>query len=129
MKLLKLFTICTLIIVWAGCTRNDPAPGVIGFWQGKYGVGNNYPTSGYSFLFRGDGTVRVFDNLDTTTANKAEGTYTFQGYDVTTHYTFLNGGDTFSSVAKINVRLSFMEGTWGRGGNTSGMGNFFIARQ
>lgn len=128
-QLYKYLTLCLTALVMVSCTRNDPPPGVIGFWQGKFGVGNNNPTNGYCFIFRGDGTVRVFDNQDTTVANKAEGTYSFLGYDVTTKYTFLNGGDSYSSTAKINVRLSFMEGTWGRGNNTSGMGHFYINRQ
>lgn len=129
MKIFKLFAICSFVFLFAGCERQDLTPGVVGFWQGKYGIGNNYPGNGYSYLFRGDGTVRVFDGSDTTLANKAEGTYTFLSYDVTTTYTFLNGGDTYSSSGKVNVKLSFIEGTWGRGKNTSGMGSFFITRQ
>lgn len=129
MKLFKLFAIFSTIILFAGCERKDLTPGVVGFWQGKFGIGNSYPGNGYAFLFRGDGTVRVFDHSDTTLANKAEGKYTFLSYDVSTTYTFLNGGDTYSSTGKVNVKLNFIEGTWGRGQNPSGMGSFFIARQ
>jgi len=116
----------------SACKKDDPKPGLTGFWTGKYGNGNDYPTSGYAFLFRGDGTVRVFNNSDTTSAavTKAEGIYSFLGSTVTAKYTYLTGGNpTYSVSAKVNDQFTFMEGTWGPGDNTSGNGRYFLVKQ
>lgn len=116
----------------SACKKDDPKPGLTGFWTGKYGNVDSYPTSGYAFLFRGDGTVRVFNNSDTTGAavSKAEGIYSFLGSTVTAKYTYLGvAGATYSVSAKVNDQFTFMEGTWGPGENTSGSGKYFLVKQ
>lgn len=105
-------------------------PGYVGFWKGKYGSGTTaYPTSGYSFLFRSNGTVRVFDGSDTTSANKAEGTYSITGAAVAATYTYVGTTSQFSIAATIDPRYSFQEGTWGSGANTTNGGKYFIVKQ
>lgn len=128
-----LFIVIGIIAVsLSACKKNDPAPGLTGFWTGKYGSGNNYPTNGYAFLFRSDGTVRVFNDSDTTNAavTRAEGIYSFLGSTVTAKYTYLNaGGSTFSVTGAVNSQFTFIEGTWGPGDNTSGNGRYFLVKQ
>jgi hypothetical protein len=80
-------------------------------------------------LFRSNGTVRVFDGIDTASASKAEGTYTISGSTVTTNYTYLGSGPTYSTSATVNSNFTFLEGTWGPGTSTSGSGQFFLVKQ
>ena len=128
---LALFSLC---IIFSSCKKsNDPAPtapGYVGLWKGKYGTTTAYPTAGYAFLFRNDGTVRVFNNADTTSGSKAEGTYAISGGTVTTTYTYLApGSGQYSTSTTINPNYTFQEGTWGSGTNTTNGGNFFIVKQ
>jgi len=63
---IAIFSMC---IIFSSCKKSsDPAPtdpGYVGFWKGKYGSGTTaYPTNGYSFLFRSNGTVRIFDGSE-----------------------------------------------------------------
>ena len=110
-------------------TNIPPAPSILGLWKGKYGGGTAYPNSGYSFLFRADGTVRVFAGADTTiltNASKAEGTYVKTATTVTTTYTYLGGGATYSTAATVDANITFIEGTWGAGASTTSGGLYFI---
>ncbi len=128
------FVVGMAIVGFVACKKDDPqpAPSMVGFWQGKYGTSNNYPTNGYAFLFRSDGTVRVFNDSDTTSAavGRGEGIYSILGSTVTAKYTYFGpGGATFSVSGMVNSSFTFLEGTWGPGDNTSGNGRFFIVKQ
>jgi hypothetical protein len=119
---------CTAFV---SCKKDkDEAATIVGFWKGKYGTPNTYPTYGYAFLFRADGTVRVFNSADTTAAQKAEGTYTVTNAVVNTTYTYQGGGNLkYSTTATVDPRFTFMEGTYGSNANTTGGGQFFINKQ
>ena len=105
-------------------------PGYVGLWKGKYGSGTtSYPTNGYSFLFRNNGTVRVFDGSDTTAASKAEGTYSITAGTITSTYTYVGSTSQFSTAASIDPKYTFQEGTWGSGTNTTNGGKYFIVKQ
>lgn len=91
-----------------------------GLWIGVFGHGTLPADIGYAFLFRLDGTVRVFNlgnSADTTNAiYKAEGTYTISGSisnTVNTTYTYLEYEDeTYSTEAYVNAAYDHMDGTW-----------------
>lgn len=100
-----------------------------GFWVGEYGNGTNPPNAEYAFLFRLDGTVDVYTGIDTTSASKAEGTYTVDGSIVSTTYTYIVANDTYSTEASVNVAYDHMEGTWGNDENTTGGGTFYLDKQ
>jgi hypothetical protein len=124
----------TSVLLLSSCKKDDPAPtstdpAYVGLWKGKYGTGTAYPSSGYAFLFRKDGTVRVFNNSDTTTASKAEGTYSIVGSTVNTIYKYITLGDQYSTTATMDLKASFIEGTWGSGTNTTNGGKFFVVKQ
>jgi len=127
--------IFSLCIIFLSCKKsNDPAPvdpGYVGLWKGKYSNSSTaYPTSGYAFLFRSNGTVRVFNNADTTAASKAEGTYSISGSTMSTTYTYIApASGQFSTSTTINPTFTFQEGTWGSGTNTTNGGNYFIVKQ
>jgi hypothetical protein len=124
----------TSVLLFSSCKKDNPAPvpsdpAYVGLWKGKYGTGTAYPSYGYAFLFRKDGTVRVFNDNDTTTASKAEGTYSISGSTVNTTYKYISGGYQYSTAAIMDLNASFIEGTWGSGTNTTNGGKFFIAKQ
>jgi hypothetical protein len=120
-------------LIFISCKKeNCPAPetpSMAGLWQGKYGGTTSYPTSGYSALFRSNGTVRFFDGADTTSASKAEGTYTVAGSTVTATYTYLPSGPQYSISATVDSKFTFLEGTYGAGASTSGSGKWFMVKK
>ncbi|MBZ4189635.1 hypothetical protein [Niabella beijingensis] len=128
-----LFTGMILLLFLAPACKKDkdetPPPSVVGFWEGKYGNGNTVPGLPYFFLFRSNGTVRVYaDNSDTTAAGKAEGTYIVTGATVKTTYTY-PPSTSYSTTASVDAGFSAMDGTWGSGANTSGNGTFRIFKK
>lgn len=131
---LPLFLSCAFFLaVVPACSKKTsgselPPQNVTGYWMGLYGDTNGYPDNTYNFLFRANGTVRVYESTDTTDVNNtAEGTYQVQGTTVTTHYTFLNSTETVNTTATLNGQYTFMQGSWSENGTTLGM--FFLVRQ
>jgi hypothetical protein len=122
----------TSVLLLSSCKKDNPAPtdpAYAGLWKGKYGVGTSAPGYGYAFLFRNNGTVRVFNDSDTATASKAEGTFSVTGSTVTTTYKYITAGDQYSTTAVMDTKSTFIEGTWGSGSNTTNGGKFFIVKQ
>ena len=134
-KVFKNFIAVLLVcFIFSSCKKSaDPMPtdpGYVGLWKGKYGNGaTTYPVNGYAFLFRNNGTVRVFNNSDTSAATKAEGTYSITGGTINTTYTYLGTTQQYSTTSNIDPKYTFQEGTWGSGTNTSNGGNYFIVKQ
>jgi hypothetical protein len=110
---------------------------IVGFYVGAIGNNTDYPGFQMDFLFRSNGTVRVYDNdittpgyFDTTAIPPAEGTYIVSGDTVTTTYSYLNNpSNTFSTISIINTSFTYMEGTWGSGTFNTGGGYFFVYKQ
>ena len=114
-------------------TVEPPPPPVsnhIGFWMGKYSTGaTTYPSYGYAMLLRTNGTVRVFNGADTTTATKAEGTYTFTGTTINTVYSYSPSPGRLSTTAVIDAKNTFQQGSWGNGTSVVDRGKFFLVKQ
>lgn len=112
----------TLVLVQS-CKKDDeaaPAPTVVGYWVGKYGNGAGAATLDYAFLFRADGTLKVYaNNTDTAAAAKATGTYWISGTKVNTTYTY-PGNMKYSSASTADENFTTMSGTWGSGTVTTG---------
>ena len=118
-------------VMFTSCEKDDPdpTPTHVGYWKGKYGGTTAYPALPWSMLLRSNGTVRVYDGSDTTAASKAEGTYSISGSTLTTTYTYLTGGNSYSTSATLNSQKTFMEGTWGTAPATTGGGLYFMAKE
>jgi hypothetical protein len=120
-------------VLFISCKKDNPTlPSVVGYWNGKSSIDpTTYPNRGYSFLFRSDGTVRVYHLnylTDTAAVHKGEGTYTVTANQVKTNYTILIYGIEFSTISSIDDHFTFMEGTWGPGSNPYSGGKFFISK-
>ncbi|MBY0476556.1 MAG: hypothetical protein K2Q24_02850 [Chitinophagaceae bacterium] len=130
-KLIGVLLLGSLVLI--SCKKEScPAPEsptIVGFWTGKYGSTTAYPSQGYSALFRANGTVRFFDGTDTTTASKAEGTYTVSGNTVTSTYTYLVGSFQYSVSSTVDAKFTFLEGTYGSGVNTTNGGRWFMNKK
>ena len=103
-----------------------------GYWTGLYGSGSAVPSQNYAWLFRANGTVRVYSqSADTSVASKAEGTYVLSGQTVTTTYTYVSGAitGTFSTLAVADGDFINLTGTYGSGANNSGGGTFILNRK
>jgi hypothetical protein len=111
--------------------NSEPVPKIVGYWVGKIGTNPDPPTQKCAFLFRNNGTVRVYfnNNSDTSTAKKAEGVYSLTDLTVKTTYNVLNYPVLQSTTASINSYFSYMEGTWGPNLNTVDGGKFFLQKQ
>ncbi len=139
MKTTFLAMLFIALVTFASCKKDDPTPApapaavpsLVGFWAGKYGSGaTTYPTAGYAFLYRADGTVRVYNATDTASALKAEGTYVITGNSVTSTYAYLPALTAkYSTTAIVDAKFTFTEGTWGSGTNTSNGGNYFLNKK
>jgi hypothetical protein len=130
--LLPIFT-CILL---ASCGKDEKEPDTtidpLGFWSGVYGRSTEPQTIYYAMLFRSNGTVRIYSaNADTTIANKAEGTYSVSGNEVTTNYTYISGGisGTFSTKAAFSNSNTRQIGTYGADANVSGGGTYTINKE
>ena len=110
---------------------------LIGLWLGSYGYGDSYGTSAYGFLFRPNGTVRVYnsitplitasDTLDLPENYKADGTYTVNETTVTGTYHW--GEVEFNSFeGNVDTEEGFILGTWGNGENVSDSGLFDVEK-
>lgn len=111
--------------------QKDDVPNqpIVGFWKGNYGNSAATPSNFYAALIRADGTIRMYgDYTDTTTANKAEGTYQFNNNTITARYTYLVGGAVFSISATMSNN-NLLEGTWGPNTNTTGGGTWNMNKQ
>ncbi len=111
----------TIGIAATSCKKEStPTPTVVGYWVGKYGNGAAAATLDYAFLFKADGTVKVYaNNADTSLASKAEGTYSVSGTKINTTYTY-PGNIKYSSVSNADAEFTTMSGTWGSGTSTTG---------
>lgn len=133
MKKLSIIAASALsLILFVSCKKDNPAPtpSVVGLWKGKYGNGPaTYPNKRYAFLFRNDGTVRVYNNTDTFFAEKAEGTYIVTGGVVKTTYSYQNSLFQYSTNGFLDSHFTFMEGTWSQVLNPNNGGKFFVIKQ
>lgn len=126
-----MLTICSITVLFA-CKKKDnsePKSPVVGFWEGHYGEGSNVPNYTFAFLFRSNGTVRVYsDYTDTTASASAEGTYIVTGSKVKTTYSY-DPTNSYSTIADIDAGFTTMDGTWGENANTSGNGTFRVFKK
>lgn len=130
-KTLLILTICSIAVLFACKKKDNPEPKstVVGFWEGKYGEGSDIPNYTFAFLFRSNGTVRVYsDYTDTATSSNAEGTYIVTGSKVKTTYSY-GASTSYSTIADIDAGFTAMDGTWGENANTSGKGTFRVFKK
>ncbi len=126
------FVLPAFIILLASCHKDKdaaPAAGIEGYWVGKWGGGTTTPANGYAFVFRSNGTARVFDGMDTATASKAEGTYTLSGSTLQVTYQYDPASSILITSSIVNAGFTHTDGSWGIFPSTTDGGTFFIDKQ
>jgi len=123
--------LCTIAFFSADCKKSNsaaapPHRSVVGYWVGKFADGGATPTNGFAFLFRPNGTVRVYDDQDTASGSATEGTYALADSTVTTTYS--NGGayGPYNTVGVLNSTSTQISGSWGDGGTNYNGGIFYL---
>jgi hypothetical protein len=122
----KIILAATVItIVFTACKKSkveepEPTPALVGLWKGKYYLNTNV-FLGYDviYLFRKDGTMRVYNGADTSTATvKGDGIWKLTlPTDIVSEYTYVGSPTNYFST-KISADKDFtvaVAAKWGTG--------------
>lgn len=115
-KSILFLTIATCVFMAMSCKKEScPAPetpSIVGYWKGQYGLSTSNPNQFMAILYRANGTVRAYaDGSDSTTANKAEGTYTISGTSITTNFQFSGVAPT-TSTGTVDSKFTLIRANW-----------------
>lgn len=100
---------------------------VAGIYEGKYGTGNNNPSSFYSFNLKADGTM---EELNGDGSVKGTGTWTLNGNIVTaTHKYQFPANAFFISTGVYDAGAKKISGTWGYGSSDNDGGKWYMTRK
>jgi hypothetical protein len=95
---------------------------IAGFWPGTFENPGFYPNSQFSFLFKSDGTLRVYvEGSDADTAASpfiGDGVYRILGFSIASQFNI--AGQLYSAQGTVDSSFIFYEGTIGGGLQTSG---------
>lgn len=118
---------------FSSCKKNDATnhnyTNVVGFWKGKTGTGTVAPNTDIAILFKGDGTMRVYNNSsDTASARKVDDLYYVNSNIINMSY--LEAGNAYSTKMQgtINTNFTRIDGTRGVGAAVTGEGTFYLMR-
>jgi hypothetical protein len=124
------------ILPLAACGSDSTAPldPAIGTWIGTYGpIGQTGPSEYTFFFFAGD-SVHVIAGLppfDPT--HDARGTWNRSGTTITTDYTYVGVGDSYSTTGTLSATTgaagTTITGTWGSSPSTTNGGGFIVTKQ
>jgi len=95
---------------------------IVGFWPGTFENPGTFPDTQFSFLFKSDGTARVYvEGSDADTAASpfiGDGVYRIIGYTIASQFNI--AGQLYSAQGVVDSSFLFYEGTIGQGLQTSG---------
>jgi hypothetical protein len=119
----SVFIIC---LVGFSCkkTKEEEAikPTFIGFWQGKFGVGDDtVPNQDVILNVLSNGVIKVYNGKDTTTAaSKAVGKWTATNSQFSANYAYSTAPkDTYTLSLNEFFGFATMEGIWKSSANTA----------
>ena len=136
--LLTVVAACTLVLSCKKDKNDNPdekdpdedlpaLTNVIGYWLGVWGPGSADPNKDYAFLVKEQGNIIIVyaNSADTTNAEKAYGTWTFDPgtKKFTAYYAYDQDRRYSTSGTLIHRRL---EGTWGSLLSTTGGGTYKV---
>lgn len=108
-------------------TKAPPMPDIPGVYIGKYGTGNNTPSSFYSFNIKGDGTIQEINSSGLVVGT---GTWTLNGktFRASYHYT-MPATAFFVASATYDPITKKLAGTWGYGSSDNDGGKWHMTKQ
>lgn len=98
---------------FVACKKDDakPAVSIEGKWVGKYGTGENPPSSFYSFNFKADGTIQ---ELDQSGAVTGEGEWELDNNILYATYSTLPPNvKVYTIIGAFNAGQGKILGNWG----------------
>lgn len=133
MKIVKIIFLSILSIgFFAACKKNKddiqiPVAEVAGMYEGKYGTGNNTPSTFYSFNLKADGTM---EELASDGEVKGTGTWGMSGNTFTANHKYTFPANAFFvSTGTYDASAKKITGTWGYGSSNSDGGKWYMVKK
>lgn len=133
MKLFKfLFLFVFGITTFIACKKDKgnttiPVADIAAPYAGKYGTGNNNPSSFFSFNVKAGGAL---EELNSSGGVIGTGTWNFSGNIFTAFYHYLTPATAFFSVKAVyDPSLKKLTGTWGYGASNNDGGKFYMTKK
>jgi hypothetical protein len=114
------FAIVTLFLslVFIGCKKSNDGPTninsntITGVWVGKFGTGDNQPSSFFSFNIKEGG---ILEELNVSGEKIGQGTWKLENKIFTAVYSYYAppAGNKFSVMAAFNANTGKLLGNWG----------------
>lgn len=127
LKFLTLLLFSSILVI--SCKEDKVEPDYTGKWVGVYGETSN----NFTLFLKSNGDIGVIDGLGAESEIQASGTYTINGDNFTSTYTYSAsfGGATYSLAGLISKNASgkyILTGTYGSGTSTTG-GEFEVVKE
>jgi hypothetical protein len=121
MKFLRIAFVAVMMVAAVACSKSSDKPSVStnieGVWVGKYGTGNNNPSSFFSFNIKAGG---VIEEIDVNGQVKGTGTWKVENKILSASYTWLTPGATkFSVLGAFDAAKGQILGNWGYGSSVT----------
>lgn len=120
------FAILLMISMAISCKKDSEVSKVTGFWEGKYNVVGSSSTRYFAFLYRDNGTVRMFigtpSSTDTNSVlaiSRLESTYENRPDSVVSDFIIPDG--SFRTSGKLNNTANIIQGKLEGKGGPSGV--------
>lgn len=130
LQFIFLFVLSTVLFTACKKDKNDPEVSsgeVAATYEGKFGTGNNSPSSFFSFNVKPDG---VLEELNSSGSVKGKGIWTISGntFQGTTHDLF-PVTNFYSYRATYDAATKKLTGTWGYGNNETDGGQWHMTKK
>lgn len=132
MKFMKGACMALVVLLTFACSKSTDKPAaattIEGVWTGKYGTGNNKPSSFYSFNIKAGG---VIEELDANGAVKGKGTWKLDNNKILmVSYNYLPPANTkFSVIGAFNGEDGRILGNWGYGESVTDGGSWEMTKK
>lgn len=130
MKFLKIACVTLVMFLVFACSKSNDKPAaaasIEGIWAGKYGTGNNKPSSFYSFNIKSNG---VIEELDANGAVIGTGTWKLENKILSATYKYLSPSTSkFSVLGAFNAEQGKILGNWGYGTSVTDGGTWEMTK-
>lgn len=130
MKFLKIACVAFVMLLTFACSKSTDKPAstsIEGVWVGKYGTGNNKPSSFYSFNFKANG---IIEELDVNGKVIGKGIWELENNILQAYYEYLPPSNKeFSILGAFNAAQGKILGNWGYGESVTDGGTWEMTKK
>ena len=132
MKFLKIACVALVMLLTFACSKNTdkPAPAaasIEGIWTGKYGTGDNKPSTFYSFNIKSNG---VIEELNADGSVKGKGTWNLENKILMATYNYLPPSNSkYSVLGAFKAEEGRILGNWGYGTSVTDGGTWEMKKK